>query len=111
MVRGQVDGVVGFLALSEGDLQKPHPWYVAGNGPEEDYLSRFFAARRESPMPRRFPPWNYQLQSISLCHRAGFGMESLFGDEGTGLFRGGQSVVAAEVEDELRGQWSRPFQW
>ncbi len=49
--------------------------------------------------------------SISLCHRAGFGIESLCGDEGAGLFRGGQSVAAAEVEGELVGHWSRPFQW
>lgn len=49
---------------------KCHPCHVAGNGPEQDYLSRFFAARRESPWHQISVAWNYQLhQSLFAIER------------------------------------------
>eukprot|EP00434_Breviolum_minutum_P020456 symbB.v1.2.018040.t1/scaffold1424.1/size119625/5 len=49
---------------------KHHPCHVAGNGPEQDYLSRFFAARRESPWYQISVAWNYQLhQSLFAIER------------------------------------------
>ena len=40
---------------------KNHPCHVAGSGPEQDYLSRFYAARKESPWHHISVAWNYQL--------------------------------------------------
>ena len=40
---------------------KNHPCHVAGNGPEQDYLSRFFAARNKSSWHHISVAWNYQL--------------------------------------------------
>ena len=40
---------------------KNHPSHVAGNGPEQDYLSRFFAAKMEFPWYHISVAWNYQL--------------------------------------------------
>ena len=49
---------------------KNHPCHIAGSGPEQDYLSRFFAARRESPWHHISVAWNYQLhQSIFAIER------------------------------------------
>ena len=49
---------------------KNHPCHVAGSGPEQDYLSRFFAAQRESPWHHISVAWNYQLhQSIFAIER------------------------------------------
>ena len=49
---------------------KYHPCHVAGSGPEQDYLSRFFAARKESPWHHISVAWNYQLhQSLFAIER------------------------------------------
>ncbi|CAE7535266.1 unnamed protein product [Symbiodinium natans] len=49
---------------------KNHPCHVAGNGPEQDYLSRFFASRRGSPWHQISVAWNYQLhQSLFSVER------------------------------------------
>ena len=49
---------------------KNHPCHVAGSGPEQDYLSRFFAARKESPWHHISVAWNYQLhQSLFAIER------------------------------------------
>ena len=49
---------------------KFHPCHVAGSGPEQDYLSRFFAARKESPWHHISVAWNYQLhQSFFAIER------------------------------------------
>ena len=49
---------------------KNHPCHVAGSGPEQDYLSRFFAARKESPWHHISVAFNYQLhQSLFAIER------------------------------------------
>ena len=49
---------------------KFHPCHVAGSGPEQDYLSRFFAARKETPWHHISVAWNYQLhQSLFAIER------------------------------------------
>ena len=60
---------------------KYHPCHVAGSGPEQDYLSRFFAARKESPWHHISVAWNYQL------HQSLFAIERVLAWEGTALFR------------------------
>ena len=50
---------------------KYHPCHVAGSGPEQDYLSRFFAARKECPWHHISVAWNYQLhQSLFAIEHA-----------------------------------------
>ena len=88
---------------------KNHPCHVAGSGPEQDYLSRFFAARKESPWHHISVGMELPAASISLCHRKGVGMDSLYAI-GERLFRGRKRVVARQVEDELRGHWCSPLQ-
>eukprot|EP00435_Cladocopium_sp_Y103_P054929 s38_g18.t1 len=78
---GQQGGINAGLILLQPDLGvfeqmrsevtcKCHPCHVAGNGPEQDYLSRFFAARRESPWHQISVAWNYQLhQSLFAIER------------------------------------------
>ena len=56
----QPDYYVFEQMLSEVTCQN-HPCHVAGAGPEQDYLSRFFAARRETPWYHISVAWNYQL--------------------------------------------------
>eukprot|EP00434_Breviolum_minutum_P025766 symbB.v1.2.022777.t1/scaffold2059.1/size90859/5 len=49
---------------------KYHPCHVAGSGPEQDYLSRFFAAKKDSPWHHISVAWNYQLhQSLFAIER------------------------------------------
>eukprot|EP00931_Biecheleriopsis_adriatica_P043612 TRINITY_DN24928_c0_g1_i2.p1 TRINITY_DN24928_c0_g1~~TRINITY_DN24928_c0_g1_i2.p1 ORF type:complete len:294 (+),score=41.09 TRINITY_DN24928_c0_g1_i2:1972-2853(+) len=43
---------------------KSHPAHIAGNGPEQDYLSRFFAARRDCQWHHIDVTWNYQLHHV-----------------------------------------------
>lgn len=75
---GQQGGINAGLILLQPDLSifqqmksevtcKCHPCHVAGNGPEQDYLSRFFAARRESPWHSISVAWNYQLHQSLLA--------------------------------------------
>ena len=65
----QPDNCVFERMLSEVTC-KNHPCHVAGNGPEQDYLSRFFAARKESPWHHISVAWNYQLhQSLFAIER------------------------------------------
>ena len=56
----QPDSYVFQQMLSEVTC-KNHPCHVAGNGPEQDYLSRFFAAQKEHPWHHISVAWNYQL--------------------------------------------------
>ena len=56
----QPDNYVFEQMLSEVTCRN-HPCHVAGAGPEQDYLSRFFAARRETPWYHISVAWNYQL--------------------------------------------------
>ena len=79
---GQSGGINAGLILLEPDSKvfqqmlsevtcNNHPCHVAGSGPEQDYLSRFFAARRESPWYHVSVAWNYQLhQSLFAIERA-----------------------------------------
>ena len=46
---------------------KNHPCHRAGSGPEQDCLSRFFAAWRETLWHHVSVAWNYQLhQSLAI---------------------------------------------
>ena len=56
----QPDNYVFQQMLSEVTC-KNHPCHVAGGGPEQDYLSRFFAAKKDSPWHHISVAWNYQL--------------------------------------------------
>ena len=69
---GQSGGINAGLILLQPDnyvfqqmlaevTAKNHPCHVAGAGPEQDYLSRFFAAQKESPWHHVSVAWNYQL--------------------------------------------------
>ena len=78
---GQSGGINAGLILLQPDCDvfkqmlsevtcKNHPCHVAGGGPEQDYLSRFFAARKESPWHHISVAWNYQLhQSLFAIER------------------------------------------
>ena len=78
---GQSGGINAGLILLQPDnyvfqqmltevTSKNHPCHVAGAGPEQDYLSRFFAAERESPWHHISVAWNYQLhQSLFAIER------------------------------------------
>ena len=78
---GQAGGINAGLILLQPDNHvfqemlrevtcKDHPCHVAGSGPEQDYLSRFFAAQKESPWHHISVAWNYQLhQSIFAIER------------------------------------------
>ncbi len=78
---GQSGGINAGLILLQPDYYvfqqmlsevtcKNHPCHVAGSGPEQDYLSRFFAARREDPWHHISVAWNYQLhQSLFAIER------------------------------------------
>jgi len=78
---GQSGGINAGLILLQPDCDvfqqmfsevtcKNHPCHVAGSGPEQDYLSRFFAARKESPWHHISVAWNYQLhQSLFAIER------------------------------------------
>ena len=89
---------------------KNHPCHVAGSGPEQDYLSRFFAARKESPWHHISVAWNYQLhQSLFAIERV-LEWTAFMREVEETLFRGRKRVVAREVEDELRGHWCGPLQ-
>ena len=78
---GQSGGINAGLILLQPDYYvfqqmhsevtcKNHPCHVAGAGPEQDYLSRFFAARRDSSWYHISVAWNYQLhQSIFAIER------------------------------------------
>ena len=79
---GQSGGINAGLILLQPDYQvfqqmlcevtcKNHPCHVAGSGPEQDYLSRFFAARKECPWHHISVAWNYQLhQSLFAIEHA-----------------------------------------
>ena len=79
---GQSGGINAGLILLQPDYHvfqqmlsevtcKNHPCHVAGSGPEQDYLSRFFAARKECPWHHISVAWNYQLhQSLFAIERA-----------------------------------------
>ncbi|CAJ1373829.1 unnamed protein product [Effrenium voratum] len=65
----QPDGDV-FKQMHKEVTCKNHPCHIAGNGPEQDYLSRFFAAS-DTPWHQISVAWNYQLhQSLFAIERA-----------------------------------------
>ena len=78
---GQSGGINAGLILLQPDSDvfqqmlsevtcKNHPCHVAGSGPEQDYLSRFFAARKDYPWHHISVAWNYQLhQSLFAIER------------------------------------------
>lgn len=78
---GQTGGINAGVILLQPDAEifrqmnlevtsKNHPCHIAGNGPEQDYLSRFFASRRDSPWHQISVAWNYQLhQSLFSVER------------------------------------------
>ena len=78
---GQAGGINAGLILLQPDCDvfkqmlsevtcKNHPCHVAGGGPEQDYLSRFFAARKDYPWHHISVAWNYQLhQSLFAIER------------------------------------------
>ena len=79
---GQAGGINAGVILLQPDYHifqqmlcevtcKNHPCHVAGSGPEQDYLTRFFAAQKESPWHHISVAWNYQLhQSLFAIERA-----------------------------------------
>ncbi|CAE7505117.1 unnamed protein product [Symbiodinium pilosum] len=52
--------------LSEVTSQH-HPAHIAGNGPEQDYLTRFFAARVDTPWRHIDVSYNFQLHHIPFA--------------------------------------------
>ena len=76
-------GAVGGSSMPASILLQPdyclstkclvHPCHVAGNRPEQDYLSRFFAAdfRREISLVSNQRCMELPVASISLCHGSG----------------------------------------
>mmetsp|Transcript_20810 Transcript_20810/g.36716 ORF Transcript_20810/g.36716 Transcript_20810/m.36716 type:complete len:703 (+) Transcript_20810:43-2151(+) len=44
-----------------------HPCHISGNGPEQDYLTRFFGADRSMPWRHIDVGWNYQLHHVPFA--------------------------------------------